>query len=222
MVSCRFPSWYGTFTMLLVERSSETGVFRHLSDHVFGVRNFGNTKSLRVIFFSKYFKFNLDSENAPRNWEKLVCFWDNCIWIGTIKLSLVRAGYFSSVANVLKSSPKIWHVKNRDFFQLNWLGSDQWIWRRCCEADLNSAWARLPCCLSKGRLKGDFLDIYLTTFSESVISEMQNLWGSSFDEKYLKFLVDCNNAPRNSQKVFCFRDNYIWNGSVKLSLLRTG
>ena len=119
------------------------------------------------------------------------------------------------------SSPKIWHVKNRDFFQLNWLGSDQWIWRRCCEADLNSAWTRLPCSLTKGRLKGDFLDIYLTTFSESVISEMQILWGSSFDEKYLKFLVDCNNAPKNSEKVFSFWDNYIWNGIVKLSLLRT-
>ena len=32
--------------------------------------------------------------------------------------------------------------------------------------DLNSAWARLLCCLSKGPLKRDFLGIYLTTFSD--------------------------------------------------------
>ena len=40
-----------TFTTLLVEASSEMGLFRHLSDYVFGVRNFDNTKSMRVIFF---------------------------------------------------------------------------------------------------------------------------------------------------------------------------
>ena len=37
--------------MLLVEESSQTGLFRHLSNHVFGVRNFGNKKAIRVIFF---------------------------------------------------------------------------------------------------------------------------------------------------------------------------
>ena len=39
--------------MLLVDGSSETGLFRHLSNHVFGVRNFGNTKSMTVIFSQK-------------------------------------------------------------------------------------------------------------------------------------------------------------------------
>ena len=180
MLLCRFQQCLGTFTMLLLERSSEARLFRHLSDHLLGVRSFGNTKCLRVKFFSKYWKFILDFENGAKKSENFFCFWDNCFWIGTIKLSLVRTGYFSSVANVLPSSPKIWHLRNRDFFQLNRLGSDQWIWLRCSDADLNSAWASSPCCLSKGHLKGDFLDIYLTTFSESVISEMQNLWGSSF------------------------------------------
>ena len=37
--------------MLLVEESSQTGLFRHLSNHVFGVRNFENKKAMRVIFF---------------------------------------------------------------------------------------------------------------------------------------------------------------------------
>ena len=35
----------GMFTMLILELSSETRVFRHLSNHVFEVRNCGNTKT---------------------------------------------------------------------------------------------------------------------------------------------------------------------------------
>ena len=44
--------------MLLVEGSYEMGLFRHLSNHVLGVRNFGNTKSMRVIFFFQTFKIS--------------------------------------------------------------------------------------------------------------------------------------------------------------------
>ena len=124
----RFDQCLGTFTILLVEASSETWLFRHLSDYVFGGRNFENTKSLRVIFYSKCLKSNLDLKNAVKNWQKAFCFWDNFIWIGIVKLSLLRTGYFSLAANVLTSSPKIWHVNKRDFFQLNFLGSDRWIW----------------------------------------------------------------------------------------------
>ena len=46
----------GPFTMLLIDGSIQTGPFRHLSDHVFGVRNFGNTKSMSVIFCFKIVK----------------------------------------------------------------------------------------------------------------------------------------------------------------------
>ena len=53
--------------MLLVEGLGETGVFRDLSDHAFGVRNFGNTKTIRLTFFSKYLKFNLNFKNAAEN-----------------------------------------------------------------------------------------------------------------------------------------------------------
>ena len=126
-----------------------------------------------LSLFPKHLKFELNFKKSAQNREKEFSFWDNCIWIGIVKLSLLRTGYFSSAANVLTSSPKILHVNKRDVFQLNWLGSDQWIW-------YNSASARLPCRLSKGPLNWDVLDIYLTTFSESVISEIQNLWGSSF------------------------------------------
>ena len=117
-----------TFTILLVEGSSETGLFRHFSDYVFGVRNFEITKSMSIIFFVKTFKISSRFHKCSKNWQKVLCFSDNSIWIGIVKLSLWRTGHFSSAANVLASSPKIWQLKNRDFFQLNSLGSDQWIW----------------------------------------------------------------------------------------------
>ena len=170
--------------------------------------------------FSKYSKFTLDFKNAAKNSEKVFCFWDNCIWIGIVKLSLLRTGYFSSAANVLTSSPKICHVNKRDFFQLNFLPSDQWLWWRCCHADCNSAWARLPSCLSKGPLKLEFSIIYLTTFTEFVISEIQKLWGSSFYWKCLKFNLDFKNAAKKWETFLCYSDNCIWIGNVKLSLLR--
>ena len=67
-------------------------------------------------FGLKCLKFKLDFENAGKSWGKVFCYLDNCIWIGIVKLSLLRTGYFSSAANVLTSSPKIWHANKRDVF----------------------------------------------------------------------------------------------------------
>ena len=39
--------------MLLVKGSSETGLYKHISNYVSGVRNFENTKAMKVIFFFK-------------------------------------------------------------------------------------------------------------------------------------------------------------------------
>ena len=137
-------------------------------------------------------------------------------------MSLLRTGYLSSAANVLTRSTKISHVNQRDFFWINCLGSDQLIWSRWSDTDFNSAWVSLPCCLSKGLPKRDFLDIYVTTFSKSVISEIQNLRASSFFSKYLKLHLDLKNAAKTSGKFFFYLDNCIWIGIVKLSLFRTG
>ena len=185
----RFQKLLGRFTMLLVEGFSETVLFRQLRDYVFGLRNFGNRKHMTVIFFfSKYLKFKLDFKNVGKNWEKVFCFWYHCIWIGIVKLSLLRTGYFLSAANVLTKSSKIFYVNKRNFFQLNWLGRDQWIWERFCNAEFNGASASALCCLSKGPLKRDLVDIHLITFSESVYSEIQKVWGSSFFSKCLNLI----------------------------------
>ena len=137
-------------------------------------------------FFSKYWKLNADFKKAQKAWERVSCVWDNCIWIDIVKLSLLRTGYISSAANVLTSTPKIWHVNKREFFQFNFLASKKWIWSRCCDPDSNSAWESLPYCLSKYPLQRDFLDNYRTKYSESVISEIENLWGSTFFPKMVK------------------------------------
>ena len=124
----RIQQWLGAFTIWLLEESSETGLFRHLSDHAFGVRNFKNAKFMRVKFLLKCLKFNLDFKNAAKNSEKIFPFWYNCIWIGIVKLSLWRTRYFSSTANVLRGSRKILYVNIRNFLQLNFLGRNRWIW----------------------------------------------------------------------------------------------
>ena len=106
----RFQQYLGTFTMLLVQGSSETALFRNLSDSVFGVRNFENTISVRVNFFSKHLKFNINFQKSTKACKNVFCFCDNCIWIGIAKLFLLRTGYLSSAANVLTSSTNILHV----------------------------------------------------------------------------------------------------------------
>ena len=185
---CRFQQCLGTFTMLLVEGSSETGLFRHLSDYVFGVRNFEITKSMRASFLSKCSKFHLDFKNAAKNGEKVFSIRDNCMWIGIVKLSLLRRGYFSSAANVLTSSPKICHVNKRNFLEHISLQVTN---------KYDKSAVRLPCCFLRCPLKQDFLNIYLTTFPEPVISEIQKEWRSPFSSKWLKLNLDLKNAEKN-------------------------
>ena len=81
-----------------------------------------------LYFFSKCSKFEIDIKNLAKIWEKLFSFSDNFIWIGIIKLSLLRTGYFSLVADVLTSSVKIWRLNMREFYEHNFLASDEWTW----------------------------------------------------------------------------------------------
>ena len=95
---------------------------------------------------------------------QILSFWDNCIWIGCLTLSLLRREYLSSAVSVLTNSVKTIHITSRDFFELNCLHSDQSIWKGFCRLDFNSVWARLRRCFSKGPLKRFILSIYLTRF----------------------------------------------------------
>ena len=151
--------------------------------------------------------------------RKSFCFWDKCIWIGCIKLCILRREYLSLAVNVLKDSLRIFLVTRRHPFQLNYLHSDQWIWQSSCRWDGISILPDLLCCLSKRPLKRDFLDIYLTTyfgvrnFGNASAMKVSIFW------KYSKFNLDLKNPPKNWEKAFCFWDNCIWICCVKVPLL---
>ena len=76
-------------------------------------------------FFWKCSKFKVDFENATKNREKAFCFWDNCVRIGCVKLSLLRKEYLSSAVNVLKKSYKALRLTKTDFFWHKYLPDDQ-------------------------------------------------------------------------------------------------
>ena len=57
--------------MLLVKGTSETGIFKNLSNHVLGVRNFGTIKALRVIFFFKIFNIESRFQKMQQEAEKI-------------------------------------------------------------------------------------------------------------------------------------------------------
>ena len=48
--------------------------------------------------------------------EKMFCFWDKCIWIVCIELSLLIREYFSSAKNVLTKILHTFHVSKGKFF----------------------------------------------------------------------------------------------------------
>ena len=115
VLSFSFEQCFGPFIMLLVEGSSETGLFRHLSNHVFPSSSVPKYISYEdQLFFWKVSKLNLDFENAKKNSEKVFCFVDNIIWRSWNKLCLLRGEYLSSAVNVLTRSPKILHISTRD------------------------------------------------------------------------------------------------------------
>ena len=115
-LSLRLNRCFGLFAMTPVERSSQTGVFRHLSKHVFLGRQFRKYISYEGhLFFWKCSKFNADSRKAEKNERKMFCFWDKSIWIVYIHLSLLLREYLSLAVNVLSKGLKNFHVSKSDF-----------------------------------------------------------------------------------------------------------
>ena len=130
VLSFRFQQCFGPFPIL------------HVASHVSHVplnRDFLDiyqTTSFRVIsskihdlwgssFLENISKLNRNSENARKNSENIFRSWDNCIWKCCYKLCLLRREYLSSAVYRLTNSPKILHIDQREFFQLNCLHRDQ-------------------------------------------------------------------------------------------------
>ena len=85
----------------------------------FVVGNFGITLAMRLICFWKCSNFNADSKNTEKKWGKFFCFWDKCIWIVCIHLSLLIREYLSLAVNALRKGLKNIHVSKKDF--CNWI-----------------------------------------------------------------------------------------------------
>ena len=79
---------------------------------------------------------------------------------------------------------------------------------------------RLPCYLSKGSLKPDFLDIYLTTIFEVRKFKNTSAMRVIFFLKMFKIQSKLPKWKKQWEKVCSFFDNCIWRCCKKLSLLR--
>ena len=118
MLSFRFQQCVGSFTMLLIEGSSEMGLFRHLSNQVLPSPYFRIYISYEGHLFFKIYKILNRFQKCSKKFTK-------SFWIACFKLSVLRGKYLSSAVNVWRNSPKILHITKRDFFQMNFLDSDQ-------------------------------------------------------------------------------------------------
>ena len=92
-------------------RATKTELFRRLFNHVFRVRNFGNTSAMRVIFFSRIFKIWSRFQNCRKKWR--MPFVSRKI---TSKLSLLRKIHLSLAVNMLTNILKTLHITKTDFF----------------------------------------------------------------------------------------------------------
>ena len=77
------------FNKLTAQWFSETEPFMHLSNHVFRSHQFQKYLSYEVHFLKKCSKLHVDSKNAIKKQQNVFGFLDNCIWIGSGKLSLL-------------------------------------------------------------------------------------------------------------------------------------
>ena len=170
-----------------------------------------------LSFFWKCSKYYLHFKNADKNWENVFTSRGNCIWIAYFKLSLPRREYFWLT---VKSSLRFCISLRETFSNLIAFRVTNKFGKKLCHSDFSTVWSHWPCCLSKGSLKRDFCDIYLTTFFEMRSSEIHKLWGSTFFWKCSKFYFYFINSEKNWEKASCFFDNYTWVGCVNLSLLR--
>ena len=117
---------------------------------------------MRIISFLKMFKIESKFRKWKKKFREIFLFWDRCIRKCCNKLPLLRREYLSSAVKGLTDSSR-YCISLREIFS-TWIafaGINKY-YKMCCRPDINSFLSRLPCYLSKFRMKRDFLDIYLT------------------------------------------------------------
>ena len=116
-----FEQCFGTFTMLLVELSSEAGFLDIDLTTSFRVSEFKNIKARRIIFSLKIFKIESKFRKCKKKFRKYFLF----LWSLHQKMPLLIREYLSLPVNGLTNSHKILHITQRDFFNLNSIPTDQ-------------------------------------------------------------------------------------------------
>ena len=69
-----------------------------------------------MVFFREWGKFCVDSKNAKKIMEKLLCFWENSVWTCCENFSNLWGEYMRSAVNVLPGSTKILDPTKGDVF----------------------------------------------------------------------------------------------------------
>ena len=154
-------------------------------------------------FFLEMFKIVSKFTKRKKNSGKIFCFWDNFIWKCCYKYSLLKREYLLSEVNGLRNSPKILHITERDFFNLNCFRRDQSIWQRCCCSAFGSVSALLSIYLSHGPLKPDFLHIYISTSFEVRKFKNTSVMRAIFLLEIFKIKFNFENAKKKKKKK-CF------------------
>ena len=127
VLSFSFEQSFGPFTMLLVEGSSETGLFRHLSNLVF--QSLYVSSEIRQLWWSSFFLEMFKTEckfiKFKKNLRNFLRFWDNCVWKCYYKKSLLRREYLLSAVDGLSNSRETFKITLWDYLNLNILQRNQ-------------------------------------------------------------------------------------------------
>ena len=101
VVLFRFQQCLLPFTCCFAKNRMKLDFFEIWLTTFFWVHNVGNTATMKVILLLKMFKILSSFQNCRNKFRKCFFFWDNCIWIGCLKLSLLRRENLSSAVNML-------------------------------------------------------------------------------------------------------------------------
>ena len=190
---------------------------------IFRVCNFGNTLVMTIILFLKRFKIWCRFQKWNQKSEKVFCFSDNCIWIGSCKFSQYWPGYLPSTDNVLRSTTKISrNTMGGHIFRINLIEINEKRWRKCSHFDFRNTSDAFTCLLSKRVLKQPFWESGVSKNFKVCNFGNTSAMTIILFLKILTFDEDFRIATKSSEKAISFSDNYIWIGSNKFSQFWTG
>ena len=152
--------------------------------------------------------------------ENFFCFWNNCVWIGCVKLSLLRRAYLSSTLSVLTNSLKILHMTKRDFFRTQFRSQWSINFLKVLSFSIQHCLGLFTMFLPEGFFEtGLFRQLSNHVFRSPWFGKCIS-YRVIFFCKCSKFNINFKNGKRISEKFLCFCDNCIWTSCVKPSLFR--